>query len=52
MTCETAKQQLVFLVYGELSFDEEELVEQHLESCTECQIERVRRGDELDAGSG
>lgn len=42
MTCETARQQLVLFVYGELSFDEEELVEKHLESCTECQIERVR----------
>lgn len=42
MTCETARQELVLFVYGELSFDEEELVEQHLETCEECRQERVR----------
>jgi len=42
MTCETAKQQLVLFVYGELSFDEEELLEQHLDGCPECTAERVR----------
>lgn len=42
MNCETAKRQLVLLVYGELSFDEEELMEQHLDGCAECSAERVR----------
>ncbi|WP_321476549.1 HEAT repeat domain-containing protein [uncultured Paludibaculum sp.] len=42
MTCETARQQMVLFVYGELSFDEEEMVEQHLETCGECRAERVR----------
>lgn len=42
MTCETARQQLVLFIYGELSFDEEELIEQHLESCEECRLERVQ----------
>lgn len=42
MNCETAKQQLVLFVYGELSFDEEELMEQHLDSCAACSAERAR----------
>lgn len=42
MNCETAKQQLVLFVYGELSFDEEELMEQHLDGCAACSAERVR----------
>ena len=42
MNCETAKQQLVLFVYGELSFDEEELMEQHLDACPNCSAERVR----------
>lgn len=36
MNCETAGKQLSLLLYGELSFDEEELLEQHLEGCGEC----------------
>lgn len=42
MKCETARQQLVLFVYGELSFDEEELMEQHLDGCPDCSAERVR----------
>ncbi|MBL0160084.1 MAG: HEAT repeat domain-containing protein [Bryobacterales bacterium] len=42
MNCETAKQQLVLFVYGELSFDEEELMEQHLDGCAGCSAERAR----------
>lgn len=42
MNCENAKQQLVLFVYGELSFDEEELMEQHLDGCRECSAERAR----------
>ena len=42
MKCETARQQLVLFVYGELSFDEEELMEQHMDGCPDCSAERVR----------
>jgi HEAT repeats/Putative zinc-finger len=35
-TCEKVRMQLSMLLYGELSFDEEEVVDAHLESCTEC----------------
>jgi hypothetical protein len=38
MTCELVKQQLPLLVYGELSFDEEEAIQQHLERCASCQV--------------
>lgn len=36
VSCEVVRRQLSMLLYGELSFDEEEAVEAHLESCTEC----------------
>ena len=42
MNCQTAKEQLVLFVYGELSFDEEELMEQHVAECPACSAERVR----------
>jgi len=42
MNCETAKQYLLLHAYAELSFDEEDALEQHLTSCAECQAERVR----------
>jgi len=35
-TCEETRAQLALLLYGELSFDEEEAVETHLEACGEC----------------
>lgn len=43
-TCEKIRMQLGMLLYGELSFDEEETVEAHLESCAECRtaLERQR----------
>ena len=40
MKCETAQQWLTLLLYGELSFDEEDALEQHLEQCQACQRER------------
>ncbi|MBI4873891.1 MAG: HEAT repeat domain-containing protein [Acidobacteria bacterium] len=40
MNCETARKQLPLLVYCELSFDEEEALEQHLEACAGCRAER------------
>jgi hypothetical protein len=42
MNCETAKHQLVLSAYGELSFDEEETLEQHLDACASCAAERVK----------
>jgi len=41
-TCEEMRAQLALLLYGELSFDEEEAVETHLESCAECQAALAR----------
>ncbi len=35
-TCDAARDQLALLLYGELSFDEEERIDQHLDSCIEC----------------
>ncbi len=35
-TCEKVRMQLSMLLYGELSFDEEETVDAHLEGCAEC----------------
>ncbi|MBI5283308.1 MAG: HEAT repeat domain-containing protein [Candidatus Solibacter usitatus] len=42
MNCETAKEQLVLLAYGELTFDEEEALEQHLDGCLDCRADRVK----------
>ena len=36
MTCELARSRLSLFLYGELSFDEEEALQQHLESCEGC----------------
>lgn len=36
ITCATAREQFSLLLYGELSFDDEERLETHLETCTEC----------------
>jgi len=43
-TCEKVRMQLGMLLYGELSFDEEETVDAHLESCADCRaaLERER----------
>ena len=43
-TCEEVRMQLGLLLYGELSFDEEETVDAHLEGCAECRaaLERER----------
>jgi hypothetical protein len=44
VTCEETKRFFALLLYGELSFDDEELVESHLEGCEECRrgLERER----------
>jgi anti-sigma factor RsiW len=36
MNCIAAREQFAMLLYGELSFDEEEQVEAHLDGCAEC----------------
>jgi anti-sigma factor RsiW len=36
ITCAATQEQLSMLLYGELSFDEEERVESHLDACAEC----------------
>ena len=43
-SCEKIRTQLGMLLYGELSFDEEETVDAHLEGCAECRaaLERER----------
>jgi anti-sigma factor RsiW len=42
MTCEEARRNLPLFVYGELSFDEEELVEVHIDECAACRRELAR----------
>lgn len=37
MNCDTVVKQLSLMLYGELSFDEEEAVHLHLDSCASCQ---------------
>lgn len=39
MTCETVRADLSLYLYGELSFDQEEAIEQHLEQCAPCRVE-------------
>ena len=36
MTCEDARKNLPLFLYGELSFDDEELVEVHIDECAAC----------------
>jgi hypothetical protein len=42
MNCDTVTKQLPLMLYGELSFDEEEIVQQHLDQCPACQNELAR----------
>ena len=51
MNCESVKDLLVLLNCGELSFEEEEQIEQHLETCRDCAAERHRL-EQLDAFLG
>jgi len=41
MDCATVRDQLAFLLYGELSFDEEEKMETHLDACADCRTALV-----------
>ena len=42
MNCETAAKQLPLMLYGELTFDDEESLQQHLESCGPCRTELIK----------
>src|SRR5579875_1257906 len=42
MTCEDVRKSLALMLYGELSFDEEESVHAHLETCAGCKAELDR----------
>ncbi len=42
MTCEEVRNNLPLFLYGELSFDEEELVEVHIDECAACRRELAR----------
>ena len=42
MKCEDAARLLPLQLYGELSFDDDELLEQHLDGCQSCRAERKR----------
>jgi len=42
MTCEEARKNLALFLYGELSFDEEDLVEVHIDECAQCRAELQR----------
>jgi hypothetical protein len=41
--CTEVRDQLALMLYGELSFDEEEIVETHLDACTECRAALSRQ---------
>jgi hypothetical protein len=43
MNCTQARMHFALLVYGELSFDEEERVETHLDACADCRTELERQ---------
>jgi hypothetical protein len=52
MSCDSIRNQFFLLLHGELPFDEEELVEQHLAACADCraELERQRKlGEVLSA---
>lgn len=42
MNCKDVRELIPLSLYGELDFDQEELVEQHLAACAECRAERER----------
>ena len=49
MSCAEARSQFWLLEYGELSFDEEERIETHLDKCADCRAARAQT-KELHAG--
>lgn len=46
--CKAVREQLALLLYGELSFDEEERIESHLDACVDCRA-ALKREKELHA---
>ena len=42
MKCEEVRKTLPLFLYGELSFDEEERIELHIDECAECREELER----------
>ena len=42
MNCDSAQSQLSLILYGELSFEEEELVQRHMDGCPACRDEFAR----------
>jgi anti-sigma factor RsiW len=52
MTCEEAKRHLPLFLYGELSFDEEEQVEVHMDECGACRTALAREKALLRALDG
>jgi hypothetical protein len=54
LNCKNFQGQLALLLYGELSFDEEERIESHLDGCAECRaaLERQRTLHEALDGVG
>ncbi|MEJ5366803.1 MAG: HEAT repeat domain-containing protein [Bryobacteraceae bacterium] len=42
MNCKDVRELIPLYLYGELSFDQEELIEQHLAACADCRAERAR----------
>src|SRR6266851_3998204 len=42
MNCNFATKQFSLMLYGELSFDEEELLQRHLDGCEACRTELTR----------
>jgi hypothetical protein len=45
MNCNLAAQQFSLMLYGELSFEQEELLQQHLDGCGDCRTEWTRVKD-------
>lgn len=42
MNCDIAAKQIPLMLYGELTFDEEEELQQHLDTCSPCRAELVK----------
>ena len=43
MNCKDIREQFALLLYGELSFDEEERIDSHLDGCAECRAALARQ---------
>jgi hypothetical protein len=50
--CKSVQEQFALLLYGELSFDEEERIESHLDGCAECRAALERQKAVHDALDG